>query len=338
MNQGQGGGGQTGVRILHEQEVRDLIGPGEALDAVRDAFARMGRGETMVPPAMIIYVPESKGEVHIKAAHLHHAEYYGVKFAAIFENNPSQGLPAVSGMVLVFNASTGFLAGMLLDNGFLTDLRTGAAGGLAADLLAKKDVEQVTIVGAGIQGRFQLEALLSVRHPERVLICDLDEAAAEKYAAEMSALHRLPVVATGIREAAEDSDVIVCTTPAHKAYLMADWIRPGTHITAMGSDNPMKNELDPKLLARADKLVVDSVDMCGVNGELHHALEAGLMTPGDVYAELGEVAAGLKAGRTSDAEITVADLTGLGVQDTAVANVVMQNATALNVGRTLENL
>ena len=330
---------RTGVRILNEQEVRDLIDPEEALEAVRDAFARMGRGETMVPPVMIIYVPENDGEVHIKAAHLHHADNYAVKFASIFEKNPAQGLPAVSGMILVFSAATGFLTGMLLDNGFLTDLRTGAAGGLAADLLAKKDVEQVAIVGAGIQGRYQLRALLGVRTPVRAVICDLDHAAAERYASEMSALHRLPVtVAASVQEAVEGSDIVVCTTPSHKAFLIDGWVRPGTHITAMGSDNPMKNELDPALLARADKLVVDSRDMCAINGELHHALEAGLMTEADVHAELGEVAAGLKAGRTSETEITVADLTGLGVQETAVANVVMRKAQELGVGRTLESL
>jgi ornithine cyclodeaminase len=288
---------------------------------------------------MIIYVPESEGEVHIKAAHLHHADNYAVKFASIFEKNPERGLPAVSGMVLVFSAATGFLNGMLLDNGFLTDLRTGAAGGLAADLLAKKDVEQVAIVGAGIQGRYQLRALLGVRSPRRVVICDLDAAAAAKYAAEMTELHGTPVtVAANLQEAIEGSDIVVCTTPSHKAFVMDGWVRPGAHITAMGSDNPMKNELSPALVARADKLVVDSRDMCAINGELHHAIEAGLMTAGDVYAELGEVADGLKPGRTSDAEITVADLTGLGVQDTAVANVVMRKAQELGVGRTLESL
>jgi ornithine cyclodeaminase len=334
-----GGAARVGVRILHEQEVRNLISPEEALAAVRDAFARMGRGETMVPPVMIIYVPESDGEVHIKAAHLHHADNYAVKFASIFERNPAQGLPAVSGMILVFSAATGFLSGMLLDNGFLTDIRTGAAGGLAADLLAKKEVEQVAVIGAGIQGRYQLRALLGVRTPVRAVICDLDAAAAAAYANEMSALHRLPVtVAASVQEAVEGSDIVVCTTPSHNAFVMADWVRPGTHITAMGSDNPMKNELDPALLARAEKLVVDSRDMCAINGELHHALEAGLMTAGDAYAELGEVAAGLKPGRTSDAEITIADLTGLGVQDTAVANVVMRKAQELGVGRTLESL
>ena len=327
-----------GVRILHEQEIRDLIGVAEAREAVREAFARMGRGETMVPPVMIIFVPESEGEVHVKAAHLHGAEHYAVKFASIFEKNPERGLSAVSGMVLAFSAKTGMLSGLLLDNGFLTDLRTGAAGAVAADLLAKKTVEQVAIVGAGVQGRFQLEALLGVRSPRRVVICDRTPEAAVTYAAEMSERHGLPVVVAGIQEAVEGSDLIVCTTPSRTPYLMADWVRPGTHITAMGSDNPMKNELEPHLLAKADKLVVDSRDMCAVNGELHHALEAGLLAEDGVYAELGEVAAGLKPGRASDTEITVADLTGLGIQDTAVANLVMAKAIAHDVGRLLASL
>jgi ornithine cyclodeaminase len=330
---------RAGVRVLDESEVRSLIGPPEALTAVRDAFARMGRGETSVPPVMIIWVPENEGEVHVKAAHLHHTDYYAVKFASIFEGNAARGLPAVSGMILVFDAHTGFLAGMLMDNGFLTDLRTGAAGALAADLLAKKEVDLVTIVGAGIQGRFQLEALLAVRTPRRAVICDLSAPAAEAYAAEMSALHGLPVTVAGsVEEAVRKADVVVCTTPSHKAFLKAEWVRPGAHITAMGSDNPLKNELDPKLLVRADKVVVDSRDMCAINGELHHAVEAGLMTVDDAYAELGEVAAGTKPGRTSDSEITVADLTGLGVQDTAVANYVMGQAAQRGVGRLLDEL
>jgi ornithine cyclodeaminase len=319
--------------------VRDLITREEALGAVREAFARMGRGETTVPPAMIIYVPESEGEVHVKAAHLHHAEYYAVKFASIFARNPARGLKAVSGMILVFSAETGFLSGLLLDNGFLTDLRTGAAGALAADLLAKRTIVQVAIIGAGIQGRHQLEALLGVRRPAGVRIYDMHQQAAETYALEMAEKTGLPVsVAATVREAVDGADVIVSTTPAQKPHLMADWVSPGAHITAMGSDNPMKNELEPALLRRADKLVVDSVDMCALNGELHHALAQGLLTREGVFAELGEIAAGLKPGRTTDDEITVADLTGLGIQDTAVANHVMRQAAAQEVGRSLESL
>jgi len=325
------------VLVLNEQEVRGLIGVPEALAAVRDAFARMGRGETSVPPAMILWVPESRGEVHVKAAHIRHAAYYAVKFASIFEGNAARGLPLVSGQVYVYEAATGFLSGMLLDNGFLTDLRTGAAGALAADLLAKKDVDQVAIIGAGIQGRYQLEALLGVRSPAGVWICDLDHAAADAYAREMSERTGLPVTVAGsVREAVDGADVVVTTTPAQSPHLLARFVAPGTHITAMGSDNPLKNEIDPALLARADKVVVDSREMCAVNGELHHALEAGLLAVDDVYAELGEIAAGLKPGRTSEEEVTVADLTGLGIQDTAVAALVMSRALETGSGRTIE--
>lgn len=325
------------LRVLNEQEVRSLIDGSDALEAVRDAFARMGRGETTVPPVMIIWVPENGGEVHVKAAHIHHAPYYAVKFASIFERNSDLGLPQVSGQVYVYDAVTGFLAGMLLDNGFLTDLRTGAAGALAADLLARRDVDQVAIIGAGIQGRYQLEGFLRVRRPRRVRICDRNRAAAEAYAAEMSAKTALPVaVAESVEEALKGSGAVVCTTPSTTPHLMAEWVEPGTHVTAMGSDNPQKQELDVKLLAKADKLVVDSRDMCAINGELHHALDAGLLSVADVYAELGEIAAGLKQGRTCDDEITVADLTGLGIQDTAVAGRVMKRALEKGVGRQVD--
>lgn len=330
---------QTGVRVLNEAEVRGLIDRREALAAVREGFARMGRGETMVPPQMIIWVPDHEGEVHVKAAHIYGIANYAVKFASIFERNAEKGLAAVTGMVLTFSAETGYLSGMLMDNGFLTDLRTGAAGALAADLLAREDVEQAAVIGAGIQGRYQLETLLDVRQPKRVRIFDVNAAAAEAYAAEMSEKTGLPVtVATGVREALKGTDVVVSTTPAPSPHTMLEWVEPGTHYTAMGSDNPHKQELDASLLAAAGKLVVDSREMCAVNGELHHALDAGLMTVDDVHAELGEVAAGLRPGRTSEEEITVCDLTGLGIQDTAVADFVMRQALAQGVGRQLDDL
>jgi len=325
------------ARVLSEADVRSLIGRDEALAAVREAFARMGRGETMLPPAMFIWVPDHEGEVHVKGAHIVGAANYAVKFAAVFEGNAGKGLPVVTGMVLTFDAETGLLSGLLMDNGFLTDLRTGAAGALAADLLARQDVEQAAVIGAGIQGRYQLEALLGVRHPRRVRVFDVDAAAAEAYAAEMGEKTGLPVVvASSVQEALRGTDVVVSTTPAQTPHTMLAWVEPGTHYTAMGSDNPHKQELDVRLLAGAGKLVVDSRDMCAVNGELHHALDEGVMTVDDVHAELGEVAAGLRPGRTSDDEITVADLTGLGIQDTAVADFVLRRAIAAEVGRELD--
>lgn len=312
------------VRILGEKDIRELIRPSDALRVVRDAFARLARGQAGLPAVMIIEVPENGGEVHVKGAHIHGLPFYSVKFASVFSGNPSRGLPANSGMVLAFDATSGFLSAILLENGFLTDLRTGAAGALAADVLARREVSQVGIIGTGTQGRFQLEALLEVRKPERVLAYDRDETCASAYASEMQVRHQIPVTAVqSAQEAVRASDIVICSTTSEQPYLMPEWLSAGTHVTAMGSDNPTKHELYPGVLARADKIVADSLSQCLAQGEIHHAVEQGVLRPEAVYAELGEIAAGLKPGRTSDQEITVADLTGVGVQDTAVASFVL---------------
>jgi ornithine cyclodeaminase len=323
--------------LLSEGEIRGLIGPKEALVAVTDAFIALSRAENEPPAVMIIDIPESEGEVHVKGAHLCGDPFYSVKIVSVFDGNPAQGLPAVGGMVLAFDATNGLLGALLLENGFLTDLRTGAAGALAADLLAKKDVEQVGIVGTGAQGRYQLQALLGVRRPARVVAYDVSPQSAAAYAAEMTARHGPPVAAAAsAQEAVEGSDIVVCSTPSREPYLRAEWLAPGMHVTAMGSDNPGKQELFPEVLARVDKLVVDSVEQCVTKGELHHAVEAGTLEVDAVYAELSAIAAGLKPGRTSDAEITVADLTGLGAQDTAVASFVLKRALAEGIGARLD--
>ena len=322
--------------LLSEQEIRDLIGPAEALDSVREAFAALAREHAETPNVIIIEIPESRGEVHVKGAQLSGSPYYAVKFASVFEENPAMGLPVAGGLVLAFDARTGCLEGVLLENGFLTDLRTGAAGALAADLLARRDIEQVGIIGTGAQGRYQLEALLGVRRPQRVLAYSRSAEAAAAYAVEMQARHGLSVSAVETAQAAvEHSDVVICATPSREAYLRPEWVSAGTHITAMGSDNPAKQELFPEVLGHADKVVVDSLDQCLSKGELHHAVEHGVMAPAQVYAELGEIAAGLKPGRTSESEITVADLTGIGAQDTAVASRVLRSALAAGMGTDL---
>jgi ornithine cyclodeaminase len=322
--------------LLSEQEIRGLIGPGEALEAVREAFAALARERAETPAVIIIEIPESRGEVHVKGAHLGGSPYYAVKFASVFADNPAMGLPVAGGLVLAFDAKTGRLAGVLLENGFLTDLRTGAVGALAADLLAKRETKQVGIIGTGAQGRYQLEALLGVRRPQRVLAYDRSAAAAAAYAADMRACHGISVSAVeGAHDAVEHSDLVICSTPSREAYLRPEWVSAGTHITAMGSDNPAKQELFPEILGLADKVVVDNLEQCLSKGELHHAVEHGVMVPAQVYAELGEIAAGLKPGRTSESEITVADLTGIGAQDTAVASRVLCSALAAGTGTDL---
>jgi ornithine cyclodeaminase len=272
----------------------------------------------------------------VKGAWLHGTPYFSVKEAAGFYANAERGLPVGSGLILVFDATTGFLRALLLDNAYLTELRTGAAGALAADLLARREVEQAGILGAGSQARYQLEALLGVRRPRRVKVWGRTPERARACAAELQQRWGLPVAAVATaREAVAGSQVVVTATPAREPILRAEWVDPGTHVTAVGSDGPDKRELDVELLARADKVVADRMDQCLRLGEIHHAVAAGRFSPGRLHAELGEIAAGLKPGRTSDAEITVADLTGVGIQDAAVANLVVEEALRRGLGETL---
>jgi ornithine cyclodeaminase len=325
------------VLLLSERQVRDLIGPAEALPAVRDAFIRLARGEAILPGVIHLDVPESGAEVHVKGAHLHGSRFFTIKVASGSYANPDRGLPVGSGLVLVFDAMTGFPRAVLFDNGYLTDLRTGAAGALAADLLARRDTDRVGIIGVGTQARHQLAALLGVRKPERVIAFGRSEAKATAFAVEMEKLHGIHALpAKTVEQAVRGSDVVITVTPSREPLVRAEWVLPGTHITAVGADGPDKRELEVEVLQKADKVVADRLDQCVRFGEIHHAVEAGVLRPEDVYAELGEIAAGRKPGRTSDREITVADLTGVGVQDAAVAELVVDAATRRGVGKALE--
>lgn len=325
------------VLVLREREIRRLIGPEEARREVREAFVRLARGEVTLPGVIGMDLPAQGGEVHVKGAYLHGAPFYCIKEAAGFYTNPERGLPVGSGMMLVFDATTGFLRALLFDNGYLTELRTGAAGALAADLLARQAVRQVGVVGCGTQARYQLEALLGVRRPERALVYGRSAEKAGAYAREMESRFGIPVVPVETaREAVSGSDLVVTTTPAREPIVRADWVEAGTHITAVGSDGPDKQELEVEVLAKADKIVADRLDQCLRFGEIHHAVAARAIRAERIHGELGELAAGLKPGRTSEAEITVADLTGVGVQDAAVAGYAVQEAIRGGVGQVIE--
>jgi ornithine cyclodeaminase len=324
------------VLVLRESEIRSLIGPAQALSAVRDAFVRLARGAATLPGVIGLDIPPHQGEVHVKGAWLHGAPFFSVKLAAGFYANEARGLPTSSGLILVCDATTGFLRALLLDNAYLTELRTGAAGALAAELLARRDAREAALLGAGSQARYQLEALLGVRSLSRVRVWSRSAERASACAAELQQRFGLEVVAAkSAREAVAGSAVVVTVTPAREPILRAEWVAPGTHVTAVGSDGPDKQELDVELLARADKVVADRLDQCLRLGEIHHAVAAGRFSPQALHAELGEIAAGLKPGRTSDAEITVADLTGVGVQDAAVASFVVEEATRRGLGESL---
>ena len=322
------------VLTLSEADVRSLVGPLEALEAMRTAFTALHRGEVTQPAIMDLEFPEADGEAHLKGAHIHGVPVWSVKAATGFYGNRGRGLPVTNGLSLVFSAETGVMRAILFDNGYLTELRTGAAGALAADLLAREEIEQAAIIGAGGQARYQLQALLGVRRPGRVVVAS--RSGAEEYAREMRELHEVDVsVAPDIETAVRGSQLIVTTTPSRSPLVRAEWLQRGVHITAMGSDFPEKQELEVAVLERADVVAADHPSVAAANGELHHALEAGTLRLEDVVP-LGALLTAEADGRRGDDDITVADLCGVGVQDAAIAAEVVRRADEAGVGSAIE--
>jgi ornithine cyclodeaminase len=291
------------------------------IEALEPAFAAYASGAAELPSVIHLDVPEASGEIHVKAGHLHGAPAYAVKVASGFYGADP---PAIDGMVLVFDARSGAPAALLLDGGYLTDLRTGAAGGVAARHLAPTRVSSVAVVGTGIQARRQVEALAVARPgigDVRVWGRSPDHAVvAAREIAELVA--GVTAIAVGtVEEAVAGADVVVTCTAAREPLVRDAWIGAGAHITAVGSDGEGKQELDPALLRRADLLVVDSRAQAERLGELQHAPDLA-----ERAIELGEICAGRAQGRTDDRQLTVCDLTGVGVQDVAAANAVLANA------------
>ncbi|HJX08210.1 MAG TPA: ornithine cyclodeaminase family protein [Actinomycetota bacterium] len=303
----------TAVRILREDDVRAALPMSACIDAVEAAFVAYSGGAAELPGVIHLDVPEARGEIHVKAGHIHGAPAYAVKVASGFYGASP---PAIDGLVAVFDAATGAPVAFLLDGGSVTDTRTGAAGGVAARWLAPERVAIVAVIGTGIQSRRQVEALRCVRDVTAVRVWGRDADRAATAAADIGG-----VVAPSIEAAVEGADVVITCTASTEPLVRAEWVAPGTHITAVGSDAPGKEELDPELLRRADVLVVDSFDQCRRLGELQHALDVA-----DRAVELGAVCAGEAAGRTTSTQLTVCDLTGVGVQDVAAANAVLANA------------
>jgi ornithine cyclodeaminase len=321
----------TAIRILGESQVRRLITPAEALSAVRKGFVQLHRGQTSVPSALELRLPHNGGEAHGKGAYAQESSYFTVKVATGFPSNRTRGIAETGGLSVVFDAETGFVDVVLFDNGYLTQLRTGAAGALAADLLSREDARIAAIIGAGIQARFQLQALALVRPIEKVVVASRNIASAQRLVEEMASSVNVELEAfASIREAVSAADIVVTATPARKPIVQSEWVRPGTHITAVGSDFPDKQELDPELLARA-VVVADDFWPGKAQGEIHHAIASGAIDEQGVQT-LGAIEAGEQPGRESADQVTVADLTGVGVQDAVVAAVVSARARREGVG------
>lgn len=325
------------IKILTETELRQCItiAP-EVIDAIEGGFSSLSQDRVTMPPIMRIDFPDVNGEVDVKSAAVDGLDGFAIKVSSGFFDNRKLGLPSLSGMMTLFSAQTGVPQAVLLDNGYLTDIRTGAAGAVAARYLSREHVETVGVIGAGAQARYQMIALKQVRDFKRVLVYSLD--GMETYVEEMSGVLGIEVLPMdGVEAVVRESEIVVTSTPSKQPYLEAEWLHPGLHITSMGADAEGKQELYAEALGRADLLVCDRRSQSFRLGEFHHGLEAGILKSQNDAVELGEVTSGQELGRTSDEQITICDLTGTGMQDTVIATLAYQQAMSQGMGLEIES-
>jgi ectoine utilization protein EutC len=308
------------IQIVTEAELREIVRLDlTVIDVIERAFAALAEGGVVMPPILSMDLPQANGEVDVKTAWIPGFDGFAIKVSPGFFDNPKIGLPSLNGLMILFSARTGLVEALYLDNGYLTELRTAAAGAVAARHVAPERVETAGVIGTGVQARLQMQAAHLVRPFSRLLVHGRDMDKARACAADLA--QALGIEAAAVDDPAQvvaESQLVVTTTPARAPVLHADWLHPGLHVTAMGSDQDGKNEIDPAALARADAYICDRVSQCEKQGELRAALAAGAWDRG-TPPELGAVILGRKPGRRRAEDITICDLTGTGVQDTAIA-------------------
>ena len=322
---------ETGTLLLDARDVAELLDYSSCIAAVEDAFRRQGKGE--LPPVALCGLRMVDGGFHIKAAAVREPRpCFAAKTNANFPLNPARhGLPTIQGLVLLFDAVCGTPLAVM-DSAEVTLRRTASATAVAARYLARSDARTLVLCGCGAQGRAHLEALVHVLRLERVYAVDRDVAIARRFAGVMQSLLGIEIRAVdALAEHVLHADVCVTCTTSREPLVTAADVPPGAFIAGIGADDGDKQELAPDLLATST-LVVDSLEQCAAIGDLHHALEAGVMTPDGVHAELGAVVAGVRPGRTSPEEVTVFDSTGTAIQDVAAAAMVYERALAAGRG------
>ena len=320
-----------GTLVLDRSQVAQVLSLRDCIAAVDDAFRRQGEG--VVPPPGTLGFHVASGGFHIKAAVMQLENwFFAAKANANFPDNRSRfGLPTIQGVVVLSDAENGYPLAVM-DSIEITIQRTGAATAVAARHLARKNAESVTIVGCGSQGAVQLRSLVEVLPIRRAFAFDVAAERAKQFADALTEELQIDVApATDLGAATSQSDVIVTSTTSTRFFLRREHVRPGTFIAAVGADNESKQELEPQLLA-GNKVVADVREQAATIGDCHHAIAAGLMTRDDISAELGEIVAGKKPGRTSDAEITIFDSTGTALQDVAAAVAVYRAAERAQIG------
>jgi alanine dehydrogenase len=324
--------------VLSEEAMKKLLTFEEVTDAVESAFRMKGRGHAQMPPKQYLFMKKYNGDVRTMPAYLEETDAVAIKVVNSHPENRKHGLPTVMATIILVDPRTGTPIA-IMGGTWITALRTGAAGAIAAKHLAKSNPKNVGFVGAGTQARTQLMGLQSVFNIEEVRVWDLNEKAAAKYAEEMTIKYSQSSVCSvkSIEKAVQGADIIVTATPSRKPLVSAEWVNEGTHINCVGADAPGKQELDPAILVKS-KIVVDDWSQSCHGGEINVPLAKGIIRREDVWGDICEIVAGLKQGRTSSEEITVFVSTGLAIQDAATANIVYRKALKQKIGKHVEIL
>ena len=319
--------------ILKKKDIIKYVKLNEDLiPIIEDAFKSLSKGKTVMPPIMRIDIEKYHGESDIKAAYVEGLDSFAIKIASGFFDNPKLGLPSSNGLMVLLDSETGVIKSVLLDEGYLTDTRTAIAGAIAAKYLSNEDASNLGIIGAGIQARLQLKAILLVRKINKINLWARDKVKVDEFIDSLKDLNIDINISESCKDLASSSDIIITTTPSKKPLLEFDWIKKGTHITAMGSDAEQKNELHPAMIKLCDKYIPDNQPQTTILGELHHAIKENIISPDHKFDDLGSIIIDPSLGRKNKEDITICDLTGTGVQDTAIARYTYNICKENNLG------
>ena len=307
--------------ILNSSEIKKCIHLNEQLiPVIEDAFKSLALGKTTMPPILRLDIEKYHGESDVKAAYIEGLDSYAIKVASGFFNNPKLGLPSSNGLMILLDSQTGVLKSVLLDKGYLTDVRTAIAGAIAAKHLSNKEASNAGIIGAGIQAKMQLEALLLVRKIKSANLWSRDSEKTKIFAENLKKTININInLCETPHEVVSLSEIVITTTPSKSPIIKSEWLKKGLHITAMGSDAEQKNELDPQIIKDCDLYIPDNQSQTSILGELHHAIKNGIISSEIEFNDLGKIILDPSLGRKNINDITIADLTGTGVQDTAIA-------------------
>lgn len=323
--------------LLKKEEVRGLIRMQEVIGAVEEAYKAFNSDQVVQPDYIGIDLHPPRGDIDFKLGYYKGNEIISMKASSGgFPNNPTTyGVPSGMGTILLFDARTCALI-CVMDGSLLTGFRTGAAGAVSVKALARKNAKKITSIGTGNQARMQIRAINEVMKIEEIHAWDHTAESLSRFKADIEREFDIPVViANSKKKAVEQADILITTTRGKGSVVQAAWVKPGTHIVAIGTDAKGKQEFEPEIFRNA-KVVVDSLMQCSEKGEIQHALSQNIITKDGVHAEIGEVLLGVKPGRGSDEEITIFDSTGMAIQDNTTATKIYRNAMESKVGTFFE--